>query len=109
MKYNIKEFDRTNTDLIIDLINYFIDIDSSIRIKVWDEMTGFDSFVSLDELKKELFKQYCKFDEIYLVKADKDLLEIIMHEDLCILDINEEQKKHIGSKFGQILIQFKEN
>lgn len=109
-QFYIKEFDRTKINLLDRVISYLVSISQNVEIEVWNETTGFAKTISLESLKEEFkkcSKQYTGLDEINIKINGQTLLSAIIHEDLCLLYIDEKTKKEIETKFKITILEFK--
>jgi len=106
-QYQIMDFDVNNISLINQLVDFFHQNFEGIIIKLFNETTGGLEQTSSDELRKKLqqvSEKYTGLDEITLEKDNISIMNVIFHENYCLLNIDEDTKNDLEKKF-QIKIE----
>ena len=111
MEYQILNFDRTNILLIKKRLDFIRKEFSYASFQTWNEMSGFYEDKSFPDLEHDLTKtekDYTGLDQIEVYYENKNMvLNIVFHEDLCWLNIDEKIKSKIENDLYINLKQFK--
>ena len=108
-EYKIREFDRSKIKLLSSIIDYFAKR-LKLEAETWNENHGFKEKKTIEELKnnfKEMEKKYTGLDEVTVKIAGKKqfLIYAVMHEDMCIVRVNEQTRKELEKKFRIALLE----
>lgn len=110
MIYRIENFDRNNFGLLRSIIGYFTSKYDKLKIEIWNEQNGFPDVVEIDSLMAEIdraSKEYTGLDEITLSVGERFTLSVVFHEDMMLVDVDDETLKIIRDKFKLTLVEFK--
>ena len=106
MKFKIEDFTKENSNLVFGVINFFMEKNNSLDLKVWNKDNGFYS--DEDSANLTTLIQDNAVDEIHLKKDNDDVITIIFKDNLFTLNIEEDQKKELEMSLGIVLTEVKE-
>ena len=109
-QYKLENFDYYNIELIKKLVKIFLKEIKNLKIKTFNETTGFYKNIDLRTLIKELnkfSKEYTGLDEIILENKDFSPLGIVVHHELCMVQTDEILKKKLENELKINLVLYK--
>lgn len=109
-EYKLENFDYYDIELIKKLVKFFLREFENLKIKIFNEVTGFYENIDFKKLTKELgrfSKEYTGLDEIILEKKNFSPLGIVMHHELCIIQANQILKKKLENELRIKLVLYK--